>query len=79
MNKPYVKKYDSQGLLTNPITKKTPYLTEGINRRQQRQSPGRAMSNKKGIQLIVTQTGPVTFAKTYKHRMPDGRVNYTVK
>lgn len=34
-NKPYVKRYDENGKITNPI--KGAYLTNGLNRRQRRE------------------------------------------
>lgn len=65
MNKPYVKIYDN-GILTNPITKHKGYVTTSENRKSRRQNPGRSFSNKKGIQLVVTKIGPLSFHKSIK-------------
>ncbi len=68
MNQPYVKKYDENGMLTNPIEKV--YTNEFQNRSQRRKRQPRFMSNRKGnnytlfgqmlftkrVQIVVTDT-----------------------
>lgn len=68
MNQPYVKKYDENGILTNPI--ETVYTSEFQNRGQRRQKQKRFMNNRKGnkytlfgqtlfskrVQIVVTET-----------------------
>lgn len=76
MNKPYVKQYDENGLVSNPITKTKPFLNSEPNRSARRHIGGREMGNKKGISLVVTKIGRCKFLKTYKRRNPDGSVTY---
>lgn len=79
MNKPYVKQYDENGLVYNPITKSKPFLSKSPNRSTRRYNGGREMGNKKGISLVVTKIGRYKFLKTYKRRNPDGSVTYIEK
>lgn len=57
INIPYVKKYDSKGLLTNPINKA--YINTHPNRRERRAhlSNKSFRGNKKGNSLIVVDNG----------------------
>lgn len=50
-NQPYVKQFDEQGILKNPIIGS--YRHKSPNRAKRREPEGRALSNKKGIQLVV--------------------------
>lgn len=73
MNRPYVKQYDANGDLLNPIVdyfsskRVTKDFPSGFpNRRERRavlvNSP-RGLSNKKGLQLVVTNLGRGRFMK----------------
>lgn len=58
MNRPYVKAYDAQGVLINPIHGE--FINLQPNRRERRKetvNKDRLFSNKKGLQLIVTKIG----------------------
>jgi len=77
MNRPYVKQYDAEGKLINPIEggyypSKTinQAFPEGFPNRKERRKAlvrkDRAFSNKKGIQLVVTYIGMGKFTKYYK-------------
>lgn len=61
----YVKKYDSNGLLTNPITKEQPFLNRGDNRKSRRllKFPQRKSNNKAGSGCVVTRIGAMTFTR----------------
>ena len=64
-NRPYVKQYDAQGELINPMPIggfKHPFP----NRRARRRKLGRLFSNKKGVQLIIMPVGREYF-KAVKH------------
>ena len=54
MNKPYVKEYDENGKLINPI--KGSYVSEFANRAARRNKPNRFRGNQKGISLTVVKT-----------------------
>jgi len=54
MNTPYVKKFNEDGTVSNPI--KGSYLHSELNRKQRRLKPDRFISNRKGISLTVTIT-----------------------
>lgn len=54
-NIPYVKVYDENGVLTNPIKKS--YFSPYQNRRQRRQRLGRPIGNHKGVSIITTNDG----------------------
>lgn len=73
-NMPYVKSYDANGDLINPILFK--YRGFGPNRRERRMAEGktssRPFSNKKGIQLVVTKIGPYSFMKWEKKVIQQG-------
>ena len=73
-NVPYVKAYDASGELINPIL--FAYSGRGPNRQQRRKDSGktstRPFSNKKGIQLVVVQTGPTSFVKLEKTLIEQG-------
>lgn len=64
-NIPYVKAYDANGDLINPILFQ--YKGYGPNRKERRLSAGitstRPFNNKKGLQLKVVQIGPYSFMK----------------
>lgn len=67
MNRPYVKQYDANGDLINPIVSK--FLNTEPNRRDRREemfNKTRLFSNKKGIQLVVTKIGWRKFTKYRK-------------
>lgn len=76
MNRPYVKQYDAEEELLNPIvdfypSKKTskdfPYgFPNRSERRKVLNKSTRDYSNKKGIQLIVTRLGAMTYTKYRK-------------
>ena len=57
-NVPYVKQFDKEGLITNPITKHTPYLHEYKNSREQKLDthPKRFQGNGKNYPLVVLGT-----------------------
>ena len=55
MNKPYVKKYNSKGEVTNPITKENPYRPEYPNRSVRRQRKKRFHGESKNFHLTVTK------------------------
>lgn len=64
-NSPYIKRYHTiDGIIEcgNPITKETPFLNDGSNRRNRKASTERHRSNKKGISLII-----------HKEVIPDGK------
>lgn len=71
INKPYVKQYDSEGFVTNPIV--ASYVSPFKNRKQRRQSNGRHRGNGKNYHLSV-------HPKARYHRtvqeiiMPDGKI-----
>lgn len=64
MNIPYVKQYNDQKELLNPITKDKPYLTNGPTTSQQKREFKSPRNNKKGIRLITTNIGKGQFVKT---------------
>lgn len=45
MNKPYVKQFDENGVLLNPVTKSNPYFSPYPNRRQRRLARKYVQSN----------------------------------
>lgn len=51
MNTPYVKKYDGNDVLTNPINGK--YVNEFPNRQQRNSKPPRDYNNKKSIPTVI--------------------------
>lgn len=53
MNKPYVKKYDGNGVLTNPIERV--YLSTAPNRAARRFSPKKFRGNNKGFSFTIIQ------------------------
>lgn len=73
-NVPYVKSYDANGDLINPILFK--YVGLGPNRKARRKAEGktstRPFSNKKGIQIVVTKIGPYAFMKWEKTLIQQG-------
>jgi len=73
-NVPYVKSYDANGDLINPILFN--YRGFGPNRKQRRETEGktskRPFSNKKGIHLVVAQIGPTSFMKLEKKIIAQG-------
>jgi len=60
-NQPYVKQFNEQGILQNPIVGS--YRHKFQNRSKRREPDGRPFSNKKGIQLVV-----IGNAKFKKHK-----------
>jgi hypothetical protein len=75
MNIPYRRQYDAAGNLINPIGPEG-YKNNFPNRRERRQQSGtrstRPFSNKKGIQLVVTQFAPGKFTKFEKKIIKQG-------
>lgn len=73
-NIPYVKSYDAQGDLINPILFQ--YKGFGPNRKDRRLAEGktstRPFSNKKGMQLVVVKTGPYSFMRFEKKIIQQG-------
>ena len=73
MNRPYVKQYDSEGTLINPIEGYFPskrankeFPSGFPNRRERRDvlnKKNRSYSNKKGVQLVVTRIGRYLYTK----------------
>ena len=55
MNQPYVKQYDNNGVLINPI--KTAYVSEFPNREYRRRVLPRFKKNSKGHHLTVNKMG----------------------
>jgi hypothetical protein len=58
----YVKQYDENGLVTNPITKERPFFNRGENRKSRRFYQ-RKSTNRKGPGCVVTKIGTFTFTK----------------
>jgi hypothetical protein len=73
-NMPYVKSYDAQGELINPIL--FSYRGYEPNRKARRAESGktstRPFSNKKGIKLVVVRTGDYDFIKLEKKIIEQG-------
>lgn len=73
-NIPYVKKYDAQGVLINPIMSE--YKNRHPNRKERRVADGttseRPFSNKKGAMIVVTKIGPYKFMKFRKFLIQQG-------
>lgn len=61
MNTPYVKQYDVNGVLTNPIEDK--YLNSGENRKSRRRKEPRILNNANTYPVRVVKTGPLSFTK----------------
>ena len=57
LNVPYVKKYDTKGEVSNPITKEKPYVNEFENRKQRREHLNQPdfRGNTKGVSLTVNR------------------------
>jgi len=78
MNKPYVKQYNEQGLISNPIVGS--YKSTSPNRRQRRELEYNKpfIGNKKGISLVVVKIGALSFQKYKKVvqvvKMKDGSI-----
>lgn len=58
MNKPYVKQFNSEGILTNPITKENPYLNyyrsnRGNNRKNRVINNRKPMSDREIISRLM--------------------------
>lgn len=85
MNRPYVKQFDAEGDLINPINGYFPskrtnkaFPSGFPNRRERREAlvhKNRSFSNKKGIQLVVTQIGREIFMKHVKKFQLVGKGN----
>ncbi len=56
LNIPYVKKYDSNGVVSNPVTRSTPYSTIGNNRSERRTKETRFIGNGNNFHLSVNRT-----------------------
>jgi len=59
-------KHTVGGLLVNPITKDRPVQHPLPNRAMRRMRGGRPFSNKKGVQVVVTRIGTLTFQEIHK-------------
>lgn len=70
----YIKKYDNNGLVTNPITKEQPYINSGMNRKQRRITQ-RKSNNRKGDGLVVT--GGLKY-RIVKQHIPGGLIVHSV-
>ena len=57
-NRPYVKIYDANGEVTNPITKHNPHLNVSMSRSQRKEAIGskRHRGNNKGNAIVVVGT-----------------------
>ncbi len=66
MNKPYVKEYDSEGNLVNPI--KGIYKHSEKNRAYLRYKHPRAMNNRRTTSLTVMDGAPYSKNKTGNHK-----------
>ena len=53
MNKPYVKSFDENGVLLNPITKENPYINAYPNRASRRKREPRFRGNQNGSSLTI--------------------------
>jgi hypothetical protein len=56
----YVKKYDENGICTNPITKDKPFINEP---REPKLPKQRKHNNTQGVRCIVTRIGDTSFIK----------------
>lgn len=54
MNQPYVKRYDVNGFLLNPISEV--YAPTGPNRKERRRREPRFMNNRAGMHIITVGT-----------------------
>lgn len=79
-NKPYVKEYDSKGIITNPITKEKPYLHFHNSVSKVKKDFKPTKNNKKGIRLIVTHIGGNIFTKykQIRQRISNKRESKTI-
>jgi len=90
MNRPYVKQFDANGDLINPINGYFPskrinkHFPEGFpNRRERRNAlvnQPRTHSNKKGTQVVITRIGLMKFTKFFKKFQKIGKkriIHYT--
>ena len=67
MNRPYVKQYDAEGKLVNPIVGE--FINSQPNRQERREdtlNKKRLFNNKKGTQLVITRIGWFKFMKYKK-------------
>ena len=68
-NIPYVKIFNSEGKLANPITKYSPYINYFMNRSDRKKLIKKATNhptnNKKGTRVIITPFALGKFLKTY--------------
>lgn len=60
-DKPYVKQFDAEGNITNPITKEKPYLTSTSSRGGKK---FRRTNNSRGFGILIRQIGVLTFEKS---------------
>ena len=58
----YVKKFDENGIVTNPITKNRPFLNSGDNRKTRRFNQ-RKSNNRKGDGQVIAQIGVTSFVR----------------
>lgn len=62
----YIKQYDSNGLVANPITKEQPFINIGKSRRERRFSQ-RKSNNRKGDGLVVFGNMKYRIIKQHMH------------
>ena len=70
MNIPYVKKYDENGELTNPIN--GVYVSSFPNRQARARRKERFLNNSKGCNLVVTKT--MKYKKVLQEVIKEGKV-----
>lgn len=59
-NRPYVKKFNEFGVLTNPITKEAPYV-QGTSQKDNQKV--RRANNRRGIGCVVARVEALSFAR----------------
>ena len=62
-NIPYVKEYDKEKILTNPITKEDPYMHKFMSVPRIKRARKKIVNNKKGVRVIITDLGKGVFTK----------------
>jgi hypothetical protein len=81
VNIPYVKHYNEEGDLINPIANGKSFINVLPNRKTRRflSRAHKSKNNKKGVRLVVTKIGPMEFFKTklVKQRIGDKLITHT--
>jgi len=73
MNVPYVKQYDENGLITNPIVGK--YTNNFLNRSNRREKPPRFMNNSNSTHIVVN--GGIRYLKSLQKEVDkEGKLKY---